>query len=302
MMEQIRQLTWEFALENAVNTLPVSLKKLYEIARKNHWDIFSYQQGKALIEQLGVTDYAERLDAFTVIHRDLKIIFYKDKLPYTDKVFAISHEIGHIVLGHTYHGIMGIGETKDKTDVQEAEADLFGCELLAPSCVLKKCGIRKINQLEEMDVISAEKIDAHFAAIKHAIPHGSSVKTQLLNQFSAYIKEFKKGYTLHKRLGIHDKYSALQILALTLIFSLGVSLCAVCYQPVDFTTALSLSHYNASNTQVVVTENGEKYHTNDCRYVKGKDNLQTMTIQDAREAGYEPCEACRPDESLKKAS
>ncbi|MDP4132792.1 MAG: hypothetical protein Q8882_02130 [Bacillota bacterium] len=42
----------------------------------------------------------------------------------------------------------------------------------------------------------------------------------------------------------------------------------------------------------VVTQNGKKYHTSDCRFVKGKDNLRYFTLDDLIDMGYEPCSEC----------
>ncbi|MDP4134046.1 MAG: hypothetical protein Q8882_08555, partial [Bacillota bacterium] len=42
----------------------------------------------------------------------------------------------------------------------------------------------------------------------------------------------------------------------------------------------------------VVTQAGEKYHTSDCRFVKGKDNLRYFTLDELIGMGYEPCSEC----------
>lgn len=57
---------------------------------------------------------------------------------------------------------------------------------------------------------------------------------------------------------------------------------------------------NAQDIQVVVTTSGDKYHLPNCQYVKDKkdDSLRTLTIQEARDEGKEPCKVCRPDELL----
>lgn len=50
-----------------------------------------------------------------------------------------------------------------------------------------------------------------------------------------------------------------------------------------------------SETDVVITRTGEKYHRPDCRHVKNRSNVVHMTISEAIKAGYEPCADCRPD-------
>ena len=46
---------------------------------------------------------------------------------------------------------------------------------------------------------------------------------------------------------------------------------------------------------VVVTKSGQKFHTSNCKHIKDKSNLIHMTINEAIQAGYEPCEDCKPD-------
>ena len=43
---------------------------------------------------------------------------------------------------------------------------------------------------------------------------------------------------------------------------------------------------------VYITQTGEKYHTANCQYVRGKDNLTTMTLNKAITAGYGDCSKC----------
>lgn len=42
-----------------------------------------------------------------------------------------------------------------------------------------------------------------------------------------------------------------------------------------------------------VTAYGEKYHNPDCRYVKGKENLEQLTLEEAKQK-YDSCSVCRP--------
>ena len=50
---------------------------------------------------------------------------------------------------------------------------------------------------------------------------------------------------------------------------------------------------------VYVTTSGQKYHRENCRYVRGKDNTLEISINQAEEKGYSPCSKCKP-EKLKK--
>ena len=48
-----------------------------------------------------------------------------------------------------------------------------------------------------------------------------------------------------------------------------------------------------SGILVYVTKDGEKYHTEECRYIDGKDVIP-IDKADAESAGYEPCSVCDP--------
>lgn len=45
-------------------------------------------------------------------------------------------------------------------------------------------------------------------------------------------------------------------------------------------------------TIVYITHTGKKYHLSGCRYIKDKNNLIEISIEEAEAAGYEPCKVC----------
>lgn len=45
---------------------------------------------------------------------------------------------------------------------------------------------------------------------------------------------------------------------------------------------------------VYVTESGDKYHKEDCRFLK-KSKIK-LTLEEAKEKGYKPCSVCKPPE------
>ena len=47
--------------------------------------------------------------------------------------------------------------------------------------------------------------------------------------------------------------------------------------------------------QVCLTHSGECYHRPDCSFVEGKDNIIYVSVAEARQAGYEPCQYCFGD-------
>lgn len=51
-------------------------------------------------------------------------------------------------------------------------------------------------------------------------------------------------------------------------------------------------HIITEMTPVYITQYGEKFHLEDCKYIKDKDNLIKVSIAEAVKAGYEHCEIC----------
>ena len=49
---------------------------------------------------------------------------------------------------------------------------------------------------------------------------------------------------------------------------------------------------------VHVTKNGKKYHTQECRWVKGRETVK-MLDEDAVKKGYKPCGRCMKKEEKK---
>lgn len=44
--------------------------------------------------------------------------------------------------------------------------------------------------------------------------------------------------------------------------------------------------------KVYITANGDKYHSIDCQYIRGKDNLIELSLEEALSAGKTPCKVC----------
>ena len=44
-----------------------------------------------------------------------------------------------------------------------------------------------------------------------------------------------------------------------------------------------------------ITENGSKYHEEDCLIIKDKSNTRRLTEEDFASGEYEPCQVCLPD-------
>jgi len=57
---------------------------------------------------------------------------------------------------------------------------------------------------------------------------------------------------------------------------------------------------NLAAQTVYTTKTGEKYHTNNCRYLKY--SKKEITLKKAKELGYQACKVCKPTANNTKAS
>ena len=49
---------------------------------------------------------------------------------------------------------------------------------------------------------------------------------------------------------------------------------------------------------VMVTARGSKYHKPECRFVQDKENVTTLSKEEAIEAGYGPCGRCYKEDKV----
>ena len=59
--------------------------------------------------------------------------------------------------------------------------------------------------------------------------------------------------------------------------------------------AISLIQNSSYHGNYYVTENGSKYHDEDCMIIKDKTNTRRLTEKDFESGEYEPCQVCLPD-------
>ena len=73
-------------------------------------------------------------------------------------------------------------------------------------------------------------------------------------------------------------------------------ICAIVFSFVFVVAAIPVLQVDAkTNTDtlvVYITKSGEKYHTEKCSYLK-KSKIE-ISLEDAVDAGYEPCSRCKP--------
>ena len=290
-MYDVRQLAWEFMGSVGIDKLPVKAADLFAICDKQGWKTYAYQDAEEFFDgyktQTGIDlkRYSETKDAFTMGNVDgAPIIFYDIHLGNMRKIRALTHEIGHIVCRHTGNGILGKNDDADKDKRQEQEAEVFSIEFCAPLPVMQLCKVVSPQEVMRLGIVDEEGARAQYL---NMIDLGDNCCTgpaaeKLQAQFSDYARgvvHARKATESHvsaKSSGNHKRTRIIAIAAICVVLA-----AVACYM---FATLPGRQH-------VYITRDGDKYHNRDCQYVEGKD-LAELTVQEAIEAGYEPCSVC----------
>ncbi|MGN1340969.1 MAG: ImmA/IrrE family metallo-endopeptidase [Oscillospiraceae bacterium] len=274
-------------LNNGIPELPLTLRKAEQIARLSGWVIATYQESEELIKACGAENVAKKHPAFTLVNDGRNIVLYNNDLSYEHKLYCICHEFGHIVLKHTSEkNVLGISHDPAETARQEQEANDFAAELLAPACVMSRLGVKSAEQLRKYGLISPEQALRHIENIKPTLPSTTVEKV------------------LCERLGRrHIRISSNAIIAVIAALVLVLACLGIINRqsrPEEVTISRiestsadpESSNSGQEETAVYITRTGEKYHKPDCYHIAGKTGLIELTIEEAEQAGYEPCKDC----------
>lgn len=313
----IKETAWEFIRENDIRSFRITVDAILKMIQTHKdWMAFSYHAGEPLIERLKLKNYTKTSKAFTCLldpsptnETAQYFIFYQDELPYNEKVFVLLHEIGHILLYHTYAGsILGKSRISGVTNEQEREADLFACEVLAPSCILTdRFRIDTADRIAEISMLSPEYALLHAGEINRTAhkPLSYSLLEPIYQQYQVFVRQVKKSLFLDR---LNKACRPITILLTALILTMITVLVYYSNPKTDpvLSSNTADNHSNSSyvsvkasepnspaeDLKVYVTRTGEKYHLAGCRYLKNSNLLTSMTIKEAAVNGYTPCEIC----------
>lgn len=188
--------------EQKTISLPVKLKTLKSLCKMKDWKLLTYAEGKDFIEKFHLEYKLDEDDGFScLINNQYVYILYNGALTLSEQVRVITHELGHIVLEHTCYGFFGVSPDPAVTAMQEAEANEFMYYYLAPPLVLRECGVKTVDEIEKMTYLNRTDSRVVLAKIKHD-PVTVNEERQLLEQFSGFIKTYKRAKTHQKNQGI----------------------------------------------------------------------------------------------------
>ena len=125
MTTPIIEIADKFLLTSGVTSLPLSLEVLEGIAKRYGWIIETYTAAHDYIEKHNLENLTKDRSAFTFTVDNQRVIFYNGEAAHQNKIHAICHEMGHIVLRHDLEHV---------APIQEWEADVFAEEMISPTC------------------------------------------------------------------------------------------------------------------------------------------------------------------------
>lgn len=146
-------------LENNISSLPVDIKSLF---KKYGYFLVDYSTAEKYCNKtdpLGFKNIDDCL-ASTYLMNNKYLTVYKENIrPCGRLVWTLSHEFGHIILGH----LKDFDETdirktltNNQYEILEKEADAFAAELLAPIALLKNIRGLTIDMIQSMCNVSEE--------------------------------------------------------------------------------------------------------------------------------------------------
>lgn len=138
-MNHVEKLAYETISNCKIDKLPVNAR---QIAKQNGYCVLTYDRAASLIKKLGLTEYAETHDGFSLKHSGQFYILLSDRLTKENEQFVIGHEMGHIKQHYVSDDCVLGG-----SEQQEAEADEFARCLLAPLPVLHNLNINDVEDI-----------------------------------------------------------------------------------------------------------------------------------------------------------
>ena len=194
-----RDAAWQLLIKNHTSELPIDVRKICK-SEKIH--VSTYERGKKLIENLGLTEHTKENDAFSFA----RVIFYNNETTPERQRFSIAHELGHIVL-HDPSGATVLNREMSPNDNPiESEANVFASRLLAPLCVLHFLGVNSPEEISALCAISKPASEIRYRRLceirerdeemRSRTGHGcfllSPFEREVCHNFKRYIKKGRK--------------------------------------------------------------------------------------------------------------
>lgn len=307
-MKPIRSAAYKFLEDVGITKLPLSLDDVISVIIENGWSVFSYSEAKDFFDSMStagkdLSTYINDRNGFTIFEDNQATIFYKDDLGYQEKIFVLCHEIGHIVLKHTYYGILGNNPSSSMTKTQEQEADHFALELNAPLPILNQLHIKSYKEICHMGLLDGSRAKQQYMEYLDSKENTSyTVSTEeeikLCEQFQDLIKQ--QNHNAKKR-----KFrKAAFVASFTIVISV-FSILAYIYltgsnnqHPMDTAEETTTSVTNQEDQIPYIatyywTDSGTVYHAYaDCQAIKNSIDIHNGTLDEAKDEKERLCKFC----------
>ena len=288
---EVRELAYNFILENRINNLNIDLKLLKDICKINKWKIGSYSKNINFLETTNLIDKITLL-AFNCFYKndnkEKVFIMYNDKVEEDEIVFNILHEIGHIVLKHNICDLSNFEK--------EREADLFACEVLAPSCLLKYLNLNKIDAITNISNIPPKYIKNYIDTYKNYKLYDDYFSKIIIKTFK-HLKEYRLlKFFKYKKIFITLFFLITFFININYTNSYSKNIPDIDNNIFDINNIPVINNNikdtNHNYQSFFVTKTGKKYHKEDCKYIIHKDNLIEIKSNDPILNNYKPCSIC----------
>lgn len=255
-MTNLQLLTLKIRTENKIFLRP-NFAQLVKIAKSYGWQVKSYKEAEEFIRYHKLEESAKKYRAFAYEYDDETVILYRGSLEGEQLLFAIAHEIGHLVLQHD----------ENKHDV-ENEADEFARLLIGDYTYLKKSALILAIVLLLSGIFIVKSCSRSDTVINNnVIPSPQTEPTEVTET----IKPAQERPEFETALTTTVEISTLNQETETEIYTVD------------------------SKHTVYISKSGNKYHRADCYHIN-IDNCTMMFEEQAINLGYEPCKTCRPDD------
>lgn len=282
-----------------LNTLPITENDIVLIIKSLDWKIkridLSDQTDLTLLDKLGIREKMSEFNALSYFIADkLKIVLLRCELSAAQSVFALAHELGHIVMNHiSDSNILGFHSDYVLNNAQEAEANEFARMFTAHPLLLKKLKVKNICDVHKFVFTDDNTAKILLHNSKKAGKSRNATEKTLLNNFKSYIRK-----NAFKRKLI---YAAIFIFLVILCFFAGIK--NIKPKQPDFYAvdgnAVVINHkrFNKNCFVCIIKKDNKNFHMTDCEYLyyyidTDITQLEKMTLLQACEQGYTPCERC----------
>lgn len=285
----IKTKSYDFLMKHSITNLNFNLTLIEEIAETNKWSLYPFSSNKSLINRLNLNNNL-KFQSFTLIQNNEILIFYNDELQENEIIFNILHEFGHLILNHKNENCEFENSNVEVFLKQEYEANEFAFEVLAPSCILKELNIFNVEAIEKISKLPYKHIKSHLINVINC-PDLDEYSNKLITYFNDYINNIKS--QLNNNIKIIDKFkkAAPKMTVVLIIISVFIGSSLLFIKNTNNEKYIKTFSKNY-NIVFFATRSGSKYHIQNCRYVKNKNNLIKFTKNSEIFKKYSACSIC----------